>query len=385
MRIIAFYLPQFHTIPENDEWWGKGFTEWTNVKKAKPLFDGHIQPKIPLNNNYYNLLDDDVKIWQANLAKEYGIYGFCYYHYWYNGHMLLEKPMEQMLANKKVDIPFCIWWCNQAWTKSWVGNDSKILISQKYGDEKEWIEHYNYLKQFFQDERYILNNNKPVIGIYQPETITSLSEMRKCWDELAKKDGFDGIDLMCTIKSYQGVNLHLDLYSEFDHYIEWSLALALESKLNSNNKVIQTLKKMKNDLNTRYYKMFGHNLFTHSLKGLMSKNNGIVKYDYDEIWNKIVSLKPYCDKSIPGAFVEWDNTARYGKNGFIMSNATPEKFANYLTQQIANAKNNYKTDMIFLQAWNEWAEWSVLEPEERTGYRYLDAVKTALKNNGELQ
>ena len=132
MKIIAFYLPQFHDIPENDEWWGKGFTEWVNVKKAQPLYKGHEQPRIPMNENYYNLLDDNVKIWQANIAKEYGIYGFCYYHYWFGGKLLLEKPMEQMLANPKVDIPFCISWANEPWTKAWV-NESKVLIPQFYG------------------------------------------------------------------------------------------------------------------------------------------------------------------------------------------------------------------------------------------------------------
>ena len=153
MKIIAFYLPQFHNIPENDEWWGDGFTEWVNVKAAKPLFEGHQQPKVPLNDNYYNLLDDNVKIWQAKIAKEHGVYGFCYYHYWFSGKMLLEKPMEQMLKNKAVDIPFCISWANETWTKAWVNDEKKVLILQKYGEKDEWKQHFDYLLPFFKDDR----------------------------------------------------------------------------------------------------------------------------------------------------------------------------------------------------------------------------------------
>lgn len=147
MKVIAFYLPQFHNIPENNEWWGDGFTEWVNVMKAKPLFEGHVQPKVPLNNNYYDLLDDGVKIWQAETAKKYGIYGFCYYHYWFNGKLLLEKPMEQMLKNHKIDIPFCICWANEAWTKAWV-NSTQTLIPQKYGNKDDWKKHFEYLLPF---------------------------------------------------------------------------------------------------------------------------------------------------------------------------------------------------------------------------------------------
>ena len=143
MKILAMYLPQFHMIPENDQWWGEGFTDWTAVRNAKPLYEGHDQPRVPLNDNYYDLLDDDVKIWQANIAKEHGVYGFCYYHYWFNGKLLLEKPMEQMLENKKVDMPFCICWANEAWTKAWVGEATKVLIAQKYGSKSEWKEHIN--------------------------------------------------------------------------------------------------------------------------------------------------------------------------------------------------------------------------------------------------
>ena len=387
MRIIAFYLPQFHTIPENDEWWGKDFTEWTNVKKAKPLFEGHIQPKIPLNNNYYNLLNDDVKIWQAKLAKEYGIYGFCYYHYWYNGHMLLEKPMEQMLKNKKINMPFCIWWCNQPWTKSWIGNDKKVLISQKYGDENEWIEHYKYFRQFFLDDRYIINDNKPILGIYQPEMIPGIDRMNMCWQELAKKDGFKGIDLMCTIKNYSSVINHPSIFKNFDHYVEWGFSLAVINDSQSNdNGLYEFLKRIKNNINYRFQRVFGRNLLTSSnlIKLIFDKKNELIKYDYDKIWEKLIALKPYCEKSLPGAFVDWDNTARYGERGSVMINSSPDKFSKYLSKQIKNAKSEYKTDLIFLQAWNEWAEWSVLEPDELNGYDYLKAVNKALIDNNEL-
>ena len=190
MKIIAFYLPQFHNIPENDEWWGDGFTEWTNVKKAKPLYEGHMQPRVPLGGNYYNLLDDNVKIWQADLAKKYGVYGFCYYHYWFNGKMLLEKPMEQMLANKEVDIPFCICWANEPWTKAWVGDERKLLIAQEYGQEEEWKQHFMYLLPFFKDERYITKNGKPLFVFYRPDIVPCMKEMIETWDKLAKENAF---------------------------------------------------------------------------------------------------------------------------------------------------------------------------------------------------
>ena len=155
MKIFAFYLPQYHTIPENNTWWGEGFTEWTNVKKAKPLYYQHNQPRIPLNNNYYDLSNDNTLIWQSKLLKEYKIDGLCFYHYWFKNKKLLEKPAEKLLHNKKIDIPFFFSWANEPWTRSWDGLNKNILIDQDYGDRQDWINHFNYLKPFFKDLMWI--------------------------------------------------------------------------------------------------------------------------------------------------------------------------------------------------------------------------------------
>ena len=384
MKLIAFYLPQFHTIPENDEWWGKGFTEWTNVKKAKPLFEGHVQPKIPLDNNYYNLLDDDVKIWQANLAKKYGIYGFCYYHYWYNGKLLLEKPMEQMLANKNVDIPFCTMWCNHSWTKSWVGNDKKILIAQKKCGKDEWKAHYDYLKQFFKDERYIKFDNKPFVGIYAPLILENCKGMLEYWNELAIADGFNGLSTFATCSSG---DFSLENYNYFDNIVEMSMGFAREKlRTEKSNTLLGRIFNSLNFARRRFYQLVerktGLPVINFSparlLRNLFHKNN-VLKYDYDEINNVINSMPVRSKNTIPNIYVNWDNTARYGDKGFVYTNYSPKKFEENLYHMLKRTKFEYNTECLFVSAWNEWAEFSILEPEKEYGYGYLEAVKNALE------
>ena len=375
MKIIAFYLPQFHAFPENDEWWGKGFTEWTNVKSAKPLFKGHYQPRVPLNKNYYNLTDVNALKWQADIAKKHGIYGFCYYHYWFDGHMLMEKPMELMLENKEVDLPFCICWANENWTKAWAQHSRKVLIAQTYGDRKDWERHFNYLLPFFKDKRYIYKDGMPVFVIYRPELIPTLRPMLELWDQLAKQNGLKGIVYMYQQHDYD--HRTADTGDLFSYAIEYEpgRVRGYYPKFPKKEQQICSLK-----ISFRR----GLNLLVNKLHLKQTKLSSVC-YSYDDAWKRILALKPTDNKLMPGAFVDWDNTPRYKSRASIFQGATPEKFEQYLTQQICHARDDYKKDMIFMFAWNEWGEGGYLEPDEKYGYGMLEAVHNALDKTGELE
>ena len=369
MRIIAFYLPQFHEIPENNEWWGKGFTEWVNVKKAKPLFATHRQPRKPLNNNYYDLSDIEVMKWQSRIAKEHGIYGFCYYHYWFNGHMLLQKPLEQMLADESVNMPFCICWANEHWTNAWVSRENKVLIEQSYGGKAEWKEHYEYLSRFFHDKRYIKENNKPIVVIYRPDIIDCMQEMMTYWKSLAIKDGFAGL-----VFAYQSVSYDYEDYHRgdcFDYDIEYQPGYARAFMKGRKPSIVR---KIFRKVSKIAYKM----------KLPIKEPSRLAVYDYNKVWEYVIETPPISEKSIPCAFVDWDNTPRRGTGGAVFTGMTPKLFEKYLTQLILKAKNVYKKDFMFIFAWNEWAEGGYLEPDEENGFGNLEAVKNALIQSNEF-
>ncbi|WP_174854234.1 glycosyltransferase WbsX family protein [Streptococcus suis] len=374
MRPIAFYLPQFHAIPENDEWWGEGFTEWTNMKAATPLFDGHLQPRIPLDNNYYNLLDEKTMEWQVELAKKYGLYGFCFYHYWFNGHMLLEKPMEMMLNNPNINFPYMICWANEPWTNAWKADgNEKTLIAQHYGREKEWKQHFEYLLQFFKDKNYIVENNKPMLLIYRPEIIECLNEMLDYWNELAIEAGFSGIDF-----AYQQVSYYLldnKDESRFKYRVEYQPGYARYDVQKQSAGLSQYLLPIKTKIRNIVYgfdKKAKTNLSSKLTRQKLSFE------DYDELCQSIINRKADDEKSVAGMFVDWDNTPRRGDRGRVCLGSTPEKFQHYMTEQIKNVNENYQNDMLFIFAWNEWAEGGYLEPDERNKYGYLEALKAAL-------
>jgi hypothetical protein len=357
MKLIAFYLPQYHSIPENDKWWGEGFTEWTNTKKTKPLYNGQSQPREPLNDNYYNLLEDKNKLWQVNLAKEYGIHGFCYYHYWFNGRMVLQKPLEQVLNNKKIDLPFCISWANEPWTRSWDGLTSEILLQQDYGDKNDWLNHYKYLDKFFKDDRYIKVNNKPMVVVYKLQSITNREKMIKCWNELAKKSGFDGIYLVETLNGVQKEACSKDskavIQFEPNYTIHHDRPI-IDKISNKIKNIIMVPKKGK-----FIYKTM----------------------DYNITWRRILKRRMVIEnkKVFPGAFVDWDNTARKGKKALVFNGGNPERFGKYLRKLARITNEFYESEYIFINAWNEWAEGTYLEPDKKNKYGYLEKVKEVIE------
>lgn len=377
IKPIAFYLPQFHCIPENDKAHGEGFTEWTNVKKAIPLFEEHRQPRIPLDDNYYCLLDQTVMENQAKLAKKYGIYGFCYYHYWFgNGKKLLEKPLEAMLDNPNIDIPFCLCWANENWSKRWDGGNHEIIVEQTYGDYESWKMHLDYLVNFFKDDRYIRINNKPLLLVYKPEL---MPEMKK-WVSFIKKEistyGFEGI---CIAVQYPKYYVNGFDRSLFDYYIDFEPAFTrLEADKNKRsglvNKVYSVVKEtpVKAVLSKVY-----------SLATSQEKTGPEIR-DYDKDWNQILSRNISDPKLMLGGFVDWDNTPRT-KNGVLYQGGSPDKFKKYITE-LAKLAIQRKEQCIFINAWNEWAEGAYLEPDDYYGYSYLEAIKTItdLSRNSDL-
>ncbi len=378
MKTIAFFVPQYHRIPLNDKYWGEGFTEWDNIRNVKPEFEGHNQPRVPLNNNYYNLLDRDTKAWQIELAKKYGLYGFCYYHYWFDGKMLLEKPCEQILEDKTLDFPFCFCWANEAWSMQWTG-EKKVIMPQKYGREESWKRHFEYLLPFFEDDRYIKEAGKPIFVIYRPEAIECLNDMIDYWQKLALVHGLPGIVIMSQ-SPYFLLDKSFDK-SRIDYEIEYQPGVA-NKLLNQNEHKL--LKKVRHRVLDVLEKKFSIDLsgYGQNIRKKMENNQFP---SYDDTWNKIISRKVDDDKLIPGAFTDWDNSPRYHERAQVYMGATPEKFGKYFSQLIRKAKKEYKKNYIFIFAWNEWGEGGYLEPDTLNKYGYLENMYNALKANDALE
>lgn len=360
MKLLTFYLPQFHEIPENNTAWGKGFTEWVNVKKARPLFYGHYQPREPLNKNFYNLLEKDTIKKQADMAKEYGVGGFCFYHYWFGSkRMVLEKPVEILLNDKSIDIPFCFSWANESWTKTWhgAGGEKEVLMQQRYEGEEDWNAHYEYFSKYFKDSRYIKVDNKPMLLIYRVNSIRPFNKMVDFWNRRAIEDGFDGIYIVSMLTS--------DIMTVKNKRI--SATVDFEPGKSRRNLGME--KRAKDTIKAELREKYGNSKLI---------NRFICNVDdYDEL-NKVMVNAPHEKNQFRGAFVNYDDTPRRGNKGIIYKGSSPEKFQKYLSMQIKKSKEENK-EFLFINAWNEWGEGNYLEPDERYGFKYLEAVRNALK------
>ena len=358
MKTIAMYLPQFHRVKENDAWWGEGYTEWTAVKNAKPLFEGHNQPRVPLHENYYNLLEKSTMEEQAELAQQYGVDGFCFYHYYFkDGRKILEKPAENLLNWTDIKLPFCFCWANETWARTWsnVGNknswneqlevkgsrsESGVLLQQDYGKEAEWEEHFYYLLPFFKDERYIKYNGRPVFLIYKPKKLYCLLRMMQFWKQLAKKEEIPEIYVIGVNVGYQVPGIDAALMLEPGA----SLDIDLTGK--------KVKRRKKNVINAVEYQDI------YELEGHIGKiNNG---------------------KTYLSALVDYDDTPRRGEKGDCLLGVSPENFEKNFSLVLEESKHR-NNEFVFINAWNEWGEGMYLEPDEKHGFEYLKAVLRSLE------
>jgi lipopolysaccharide biosynthesis protein len=352
-KLIAFYLPQYHPTPENDAWWGKGFTEWTNVTRSKPLFKEHYQPHLPSDLGFYDLRVPEARQAQADLARDYGIHGLCYYHYWFNGRRLLERPFNDVLTSGKPDFPFCLCWANETWSRRWLGEEKNILIKQTYSLEDD-RHHSRWLVQAFADPRYIRRNGKPLFLIYRPHDLPhpekTIEILRNtCLSHGIPEPHLVGVDAHCPRFDYRQLG--------FDETLRFEPQLGV-------------LPHFLEDKST-------FSKWVHNIK--LGVNNSKLKiYDYD-LARQLMNQHSVDFPHIPCIFVAWDNTPRRGKDGIMIMNSTPEKFAAGLSK-IVNSVADRPTDeqIIFINAWNEWAEGNHLEPDQKYGTQYLEAVKRVI-------
>ena len=346
VRAIAYYLPQFHPIPENDAWWGRGFTEWTNVTRAKPLFQGHDQPHLPTELGFYDLRLPEVRVAQAELAREYGIHGFCYYYYSFGSKRLLERPLLDMVESGSPDFPFCICWANESWTRRWDGAEAQSLIAQDDSPER-YRQFIHEVLPFLKDRRYIQVGGAPMLLVYRVGRIPDAAAVAAYWREQAEAAGLPGLYL-CAVQSHDAA---LDPRAAgFDAAVEFPPSPWHGAKIDPK-----------------------------TLPGLDPDFTGNV-FDYPDFVTHTLARPTPDYRLLRGVMMGWDNTARRGPAAFLFHGATPREYETWLRGSVAwtVAHNPPDEQVVFLNAWNEWAEGTHLEPDERHGRAWLEATQRAL-------
>lgn len=376
-RVIAFYLPQYHPIPENDLWWGKGFTEWTNVAKAKPQFKGHVQPKVPADLGFYDLRLPEVRKAQADMARECGVEGFCYWHYWFgNGKTLLEMPLNEVLKSGEPDFPFCLGWANHSWSnKTWQKHATfqkdTMFMEQTYGDDEDYIAHFDAVLPAFKDHRYITVDGKPLFFIFDPEAFPDLDHFVALWRKLALENGLKGIHFVGKMASV----------GKFDKGITHDYLADAKDRYNA---VLSKGIDAVNSVNLRRAEMLSVGKYKKLVDRVINKlipSSRVEKYEYSKIIKYLLTPEDKEESIYPTILPRWDKTPRLGKQAYVYTGATPELFEQSARQAVEYVKNkDPEHRIIFLQAWNEWGEGNYMEPDLEFGHGFLDALKRVLSD-----
>jgi lipopolysaccharide biosynthesis protein len=348
-RVLAFYLPQYFPIPENDRWHGKGFTEWTNVAKAKPMFRGHYQPILPSELGFYDLRVPETREAQADLAREYGVEGFCYWHYWFgDGKRILERPFKEVLESGKPDFPFCLAWANASWTGIWYGMQSHELLEQKYLGEADDRRHFELVLEAFKDKRYTRVDNKPLFFIFDPADHPYLSDFMALWQHLAKEAGLEGVYFVGA--TYDDNDLPgFDATARLDPF-----EMPRQSRF------------------TKLWALFKQRFLGHPRRVI----------PYEDVMNCLDKreLRP---NELPVITPNWDNTARSGMRGSVLTGAHPDMFEKVIRSTLKKVeKRPAEERIIFVEAWNEWAEGNYLEPDRKFGRGFLEAIQRTILGGG---
>jgi hypothetical protein len=354
-RLLAFYLPQFHPIPENDEWWGKGFTEWTNTAKAKPLFPGHHQPNVPQDLGFYDLRVAESRAAQAEMARSYGVEGFCYWHYWFAGRRLLERPFAEVLRSGEPDFPFCLAWANHSWTGVWYGAPKRVLVEQTYPGMADHEAHFRFLQDAFADPRYVTVDGKPVFFLFRPKELPEPRRVTDLWRTLADREGFPGLHLV-------GITDDFD-WDPREHGFDAVTVPRLNAifGMKSTPLVQKALRKL-------------HDL---PVTGeFVGKKRPVHVYPYEEAMTYFVRREPTDFEYYPCVIPNWDNTPRSGTAGSVLQGSTPELWRRHLAEGVERVQGApEERRIVVVKSWNEWAEGNYLEPDLRWGRAYLDAMR----------
>ncbi|WP_308266006.1 glycosyltransferase WbsX family protein [Prevotella sp.] len=379
-RVIALYLPQFHPLAENDKVWGPGFTEWTNVAKAKPLFRGHYQPRIPADLGFYDLRLPETRERQAEMAREAGIEGFCYWHYWMgNGKRLLNRPFDEVLASGKPNFPFCLAWANHDWTtKTWKNNGRTTMISkQLYPGDEDYINHFNTVLPAFKDHRYITVDGKPLFCIFDPYGFADIERFMELWQKMAKENGLKGVYFVAMCNSTTTMVRNAD-----------GTIRRVLPNLESSAEVYKSFLDMGFDAVNSLGKSRAEMLYSGKYKRLIRfvlqqrfSFMPTLKYDFSKITKYFFSPEDSWENVYPTILSQWDRSPRTGKSEGVYVNSTPENFQKHIEKALDVIKDKSpEHKILFLRSWNEWGEGNYVEPDLKYGHGFLDAIKNTIKD-----